>query len=369
MGTIEIAIGEKIKSYRKKREITQEQLADYLNISFQSVSKWECGDSYPDITMLPKIAMFFGVTTDELLCVDKLKEQEKINAYHKRYSEALFIGNTKEAVAAMHEANAKYPGNFGIMQTLAQALYIDGSADVDVENQQNTFKELISLGEKIRAECRNDKTRREILKYMCVAYKYIGESEKAINLANENLNDVVQESDAMIFTQLLDGDKLIAQQQKNMIEWARCSFGTMTILSKDFAPGYRLAIYESILNMYHMIFKDGDFLFYNFDIPGYYMEIAEVHMALGDSAKALENISKAANHTIAFDETAFSAPFTSPLVNKLPSVGLKFWKSYKGNQAYVFLKNLEAEKYDPIRGTSGFEEICENLKKHAREDA
>lgn len=43
----EIAIGEKIKLLRKRREITQEQLAEYLNISFQSVSKWECGELTP----------------------------------------------------------------------------------------------------------------------------------------------------------------------------------------------------------------------------------------------------------------------------------------------------------------------------------
>ena len=95
---LEIGIGEKIKSYRKKREITQEQLADYLNISFQSVSKWECGDAYPDITMLPKIAMFFGITTDELLCIDKLKEQEEMVKYNHRAHKALMKGNTQEAV-------------------------------------------------------------------------------------------------------------------------------------------------------------------------------------------------------------------------------------------------------------------------------
>jgi len=95
MNNLEIAIGEKIKSFRKKREITQEQLAEYLNISFQSVSKWECGEAYPDITMLPKIAMFFGITTDELLCIDKLQEKEDIEKYNMRRLNALTVGNVK----------------------------------------------------------------------------------------------------------------------------------------------------------------------------------------------------------------------------------------------------------------------------------
>jgi len=44
-GSIGINIGEKIKNYRKKKEITQEQLADSLHISFQAISKWERGDA------------------------------------------------------------------------------------------------------------------------------------------------------------------------------------------------------------------------------------------------------------------------------------------------------------------------------------
>jgi transcriptional regulator with XRE-family HTH domain len=365
---LEIAIGEKIKSYRKKREITQEQLAEYLNISFQSVSKWECGDAYPDITMLPKIAMFFGITTDELLCIDKVKEQEEINEYLNRQKDALIAGDPKEAVAAMREVNAKYPGNFYLMKDLANILYIDALSESDMEYKQNVFKEVISLGERIRSECKDDKIRRDVLIYMCVAYRNIGESEKALKLANDNLHNNICDSDAVIFTQLLDGDKLIEQQQKNMIEFARCSFGAMQQLSKKFTPEYKLAIYKSIVDMYSMIFKDGDFLFYNLDMPHLYMNIAEIYMELKNNAKTLESIKNAADHAVAFDETAFSVPFTSPLVNKIPSMGLQFWKSCKGNQSYIFLKSLDDEKYDPIRETPEFIEICENLKKYANED-
>ena len=56
------------------------------------------------------------------------------------------------------------------------------------------------------------------------------------------------------------------------------------------------------------------------------------------------------------------------IFDKIPSVGLKFSKSYKGNQAYIFKKSLDGEKYDPIRDTPEFMEICENLKIHAREE-
>ncbi len=48
-----LMIGEKIRKLRRDRNLTQEEVAQHLGISFQSVSKWERGDGYPDITLLP----------------------------------------------------------------------------------------------------------------------------------------------------------------------------------------------------------------------------------------------------------------------------------------------------------------------------
>ncbi|PNT92085.1 hypothetical protein CDQ83_00415 [Clostridium thermosuccinogenes] len=59
-------IGKNIKKLRDERNITQQQLADAIGVSFQAVSKWECGITLPDIAMLPEIANFFDITIDEL---------------------------------------------------------------------------------------------------------------------------------------------------------------------------------------------------------------------------------------------------------------------------------------------------------------
>lgn len=60
---MKISIGDNLKRLCKGQNITQEELAASLGISFQAVSKWERGDTYPDITMLPALANFFSVTT------------------------------------------------------------------------------------------------------------------------------------------------------------------------------------------------------------------------------------------------------------------------------------------------------------------
>ena len=60
-------IGEKIRTLRLQKAMTQEQLAERLGISYQSVSRWENGVTYPDIEFLPTIAKLFSVSTDYLL--------------------------------------------------------------------------------------------------------------------------------------------------------------------------------------------------------------------------------------------------------------------------------------------------------------
>lgn len=61
---------EKIRNCRMKKGLSQEQLAQQLDVSNQAVSKWECAISYPDIELLIKIADFFEITMDELLRED-----------------------------------------------------------------------------------------------------------------------------------------------------------------------------------------------------------------------------------------------------------------------------------------------------------
>ena len=68
---MKLNLGENIRKYRKVIGLTQEQLADRLGVSCQSVSRWECGDGYPDMEHLPALAGLFGVTYDQLLADDR----------------------------------------------------------------------------------------------------------------------------------------------------------------------------------------------------------------------------------------------------------------------------------------------------------
>lgn len=71
-------IGNQIKALRTARGITQEVLAEKLNVSAQAVSKWERGATVPDVQMLPELSAYFGVTIDELFALSDETRMERI---------------------------------------------------------------------------------------------------------------------------------------------------------------------------------------------------------------------------------------------------------------------------------------------------
>ena len=71
-------MGKEIRRLREDRGITQEALAEALNVTGQSVSKWERGTIMPDVQMLPQIAVFFGITIDQLFAMAPEQQMERI---------------------------------------------------------------------------------------------------------------------------------------------------------------------------------------------------------------------------------------------------------------------------------------------------
>ncbi len=74
--TVNMTMGKRIFYYRKRMGLTQEQLAERLGVTAQAVSKWEHELSCPDVTLLPRLAEIFGITTDELLGLRGAQEAE-----------------------------------------------------------------------------------------------------------------------------------------------------------------------------------------------------------------------------------------------------------------------------------------------------
>ncbi len=73
-----ITLDKSLQELRRKKGNTQEDLAGFLSISSQAVSKWERAESLPDVYLLPRIAAYYNVSVDDLLGVGEIRKREEI---------------------------------------------------------------------------------------------------------------------------------------------------------------------------------------------------------------------------------------------------------------------------------------------------
>jgi len=123
-----IKLGEKIKSLRKDKNISQEIFAGYLGVSFQAVSKWENGNTMPDVTMIPAIASFFGVSIDELFQFNLIETEKQVeNICDEAYKYRSTDREKSERI--LRNGLQRFPGNDMILNNLLYTLDHQTRAD------------------------------------------------------------------------------------------------------------------------------------------------------------------------------------------------------------------------------------------------
>ncbi|MBQ3086513.1 MAG: helix-turn-helix transcriptional regulator [Clostridia bacterium] len=155
-----IYLSENIKRLRREKDLTQETLAEFLGVTFQSVSNWERGESLPDITMLPEIASFFKVSVDELLGVNKAEDEAYIVSKIQEYDHLTDHTLMQAIVADLKE---KYPNDYRV-QIRQLACLVRFSKEKDA-----IFQEVHRLYNNIQQNCTDDririKAKRAIIEY------------------------------------------------------------------------------------------------------------------------------------------------------------------------------------------------------------
>lgn len=114
-------IGKKIAFLRKQKNVTQAQLAEYLSVTPQSVSRWESNNGVPDIYLLPSIATFFDVSIEELYGIH---DTEKITKLVYKYSILRDEKSYEDAMAAIENGINSTPDGEGYQQLLAQKMHM-----------------------------------------------------------------------------------------------------------------------------------------------------------------------------------------------------------------------------------------------------
>ena len=164
-------LSKNLKKYRITNNLTQEDVAEYLGITAQSVSKWERGESYPDITFLANI---FKTSVDLLIGMDTIRAEETRFNIHKKAVAYQRCGDYDAAEKTYRDALLIYPNKPGMILGLASTLALKGSAD-----------EAIGLIERGLPLSINEKQKSTMRATLCFLYLKAGKEEKANRLASE----------------------------------------------------------------------------------------------------------------------------------------------------------------------------------------
>ena len=114
-----IKIGTVIKNLRTENNITQDTLATAIGVTPQAISRWEAEGGYPDIELLPLIADFFSVTTDELLGYKTSEREKRLAEYKTEMSRLSEVGTIEERIDFARLALSKYPSDCEFKGNLA----------------------------------------------------------------------------------------------------------------------------------------------------------------------------------------------------------------------------------------------------------
>lgn len=213
---MKLNIGENIRKYRKKAEMTQEQLAEKIGVSYQAISRWENGTTYPDLELLPVLAKLFCVSTDDIFDIPNIKKEEQAENTFKE-----FILATRKKPIDTNEINSfirdirnnyidstvfwnfwliddfyiyRMPEILPEVRLLFEAI-IDGDFEQWIKHEAIHYMSLIEDDEHIEKFISKYATTKDITKDAMLfnRYRYLGNKEKKEPLRQDLLANYIDE--------------------------------------------------------------------------------------------------------------------------------------------------------------------------------
>ena len=362
-----MSIGSTIRQLRRAKNITQEQLAEYLGITSRAVSQWECDRTAPDLSQIPALCHVFNVSSDTLLGIDVEKSKEAAEACIKDARERyLREGKFEEYADALREANRRFPRSYPIMHALAEAL-----VSVYSRQKRKDYAEVIALCRRILEECTDSHLRYETVDTLITTYHYAGmeREEKELMAQMPRVHQTYEHN--MVYS--WEGNEGLEERHRYMSFLIRELLAMTYLLGGHMDDGQkwshtheeRTQLRRLLLELLDLIYPDGD---YHQD--AYYGNVAcsfFVNEALraGDMEALWYWIGRGADFAIHSDTYDFDAPHTSPLLRGYRSGG---WiMESHGNHSQIMLDWLTTEeKLIPHRQSPRYLALVDRLRQVAK---
>lgn len=324
-------IGERIRELRRKKDMTQEKLADSLGVSYQAVSKWETGVACPDLSLIVPLARLFHISTDELLGYkDRRAELENL------WQKALRLGE-HETLKVSKTALKEYPHDETFLYRRACDEYIcaekitnEAQKRVYLERSVQHFKMLIA----------------EYPDFHCAVGMLVQALSK-LKLYDEAKEYAQNQPDKdRLLKYCLTGEELHKHCQKLIDQELQKLINEMV----QYNNLDSLQVAENIINA---IFSDGNYLYYYGNLMFLYYRRAELLVEKNLYDEAVEALRKSLQYTK--DHKSLEGkrilPFTVPIFNKLT---YNTNKIIEFNLIEGFHMSIKTKEFDALRDRSDF---------------
>ena len=346
-------LGRKIRELRRGKDWTQEQLADFLNVSYQSVSKWETGTAIPDLSFVIPLARLFGVSTDEFLGFDQSKEDLIQKEYSDAYEETWKSGDLEKRLEICRNAVRAYPGDMEWLRRLAMAHGMHCFSYEDNERYQGERAEAIRCYEIVIENATDKKLREESISAIVQCLSYAGRKEEARKYAQLYPEEKRDEIEGFY----LEGEEQIRHRQKQIKKaWGR-------LLSN-----FYFAIDDDVLMMGELVklfFPDGNYLDESYIMYRYEIVLSKKALAVSDFDQAILHLQNAKAHAACSDKIEYDAPgvyaYTSPWFDKLTVDTSTFLRTGDRPVLLCFADSLKAEMFDVLRDRADFQELADSM--------
>ena len=146
----EIHLGRVLSENRRRKGITQDELAEFIGVSKAAVSKWETENTYPDILLLPRLASYFDISIDELMGYEPQMDREEIRKTHRMLSEEFASLSFEEALEHCRKYAREYSSCYPLVFQIGSLMVNHVMMAQTSEAGEQMIKEAAQLFRRVR---------------------------------------------------------------------------------------------------------------------------------------------------------------------------------------------------------------------------
>ena len=359
-------IGDNIKKMRRERKITQEALAAHLGLSCQAVSKWERGDSLPDISVIVPLANFFRVTTDEILGVNVARRESDIQQYLKSYAELEAQDDIDAKYALVQKAYMEYPDDFRIMKLYTDYL----CADPSVEDGYVAHKlELKRTCNHILQNCPDEDIRYHAMDILSQLYYFDNDDESAIRMLS-NFPSAFRTKNQMIAMLFESGSDVRLEYSRRALaetlESLLIQVRHIALEDTSFNRVDQLGYLRRAISVIEQLIPEDDYGFFHYHLSDFRFWLANRYVMTENPDAAIEQLKLAFVHAKAYDALPEVYTHTSPMlhgytVSRAERGGAGYEKKVESQMTY--LEETCARLYAPLMDRADMRDLINSVKK------